>query len=316
MKTVVVGAGSLGMLFAYKLAAAGLKPTLITRTYEQKNKIGREGLRLEQPSMNAVYLSCLAFEEWKEADLKQWDWVLCTVKQPYVHHLLSSLRSMNGNVHTNWLFLQNGIGHVEVAVDFICSQQLFCGVTTEAARKTDGRTVKHTGKGHTWIGKPYMQPLEKQAPFDSSVQKLCKQLSLAGIQASVSKNIHSKIWEKLVVNAVINPVTGITGVTNGKLLESQDLLALMQLLYQECVTVAEAEQVELSPHLWQHLLNVCRHTSNNRSSMLQDLDQGRVTEVDWINGSIITRAEHHGISVPVNKTVYHLIKARHDKLDV
>lgn len=309
METAIIGAGAMGMLLAHRMAEAGLRPTLVARTERQKLNIEENGLRLGQNGESAVYLSCMSIEEWKTEDLSRWDWVLCTVKQTHLDALLHMIRHAKGLSNTNWLFMQNGLGHAEKAAEWIDPARIFCGVTTEAARKLDERTVLHTGKGHTWIGRPLQINMQDEAAAEQAQINLCKQLILAGFRWSVSKNIHRYIWEKLLVNAVINPLTGITGVPNGGLLESPDLIVLMRLLFQEGAAVAKAEQAEISPDLWEKLLSVCKQTANNRSSMLQDIDGGRTTEVEWINGSIIRRAETHGIPVPTHLTVYHLIKS-------
>lgn len=298
----------MGLLLAYRLAESGLAPTLITRTKNQQKSISQNGLRLELTSASAVYLSCKTIEQWKKEDLSSWDWVFVTVKQSHIDHLLMEIRDSVNLSSPNWLFMQNGLGHLEAAAKVMDQTRIYCGVTTEAARRVDERTVLHTGSGQTRIGPAFRSAAKPVIGQEKFLKNLCNQMNAAGFCFSVSKNIHSDMWEKLLINAVINPLTGITGVHNGELLASPELFKLMQSLFREGKDVAEAERVDVAADLWQRLLSTCEQTAKNRSSMLQDIDQGRTTEIDWINGSIIARAKHHRISVPTHLTLYYLIK--------
>lgn len=125
----------------------------------------------------------------------------------------------------------------------------------------------------------------------------------------MSKNMEIRIWSKLVINAVINPLTAILRVKNGELLESAWTRELMLDLYREACLVAEAKDIQLPDDLWQTILTVCEATSRNHSSMLQDIEQSRTTEIDRINGSLLQMAEELNLDLPAHRTVYRLVKA-------
>jgi 2-dehydropantoate 2-reductase len=135
-------------------------------------------------------------------------------------------------------------------------------------------------------------------------------LASAGLEAQARADLPSLLWEKLLVNAAINPLTALTGLPNGGLAEDKLLRDLMLAAVAEGAAVAAAEGVALPEDPVRRAVEVCRRTAQNRSSMLQDLDRGRRTEVDAINGFIVRKAKVYGIPAPVNGALYALVKGR------
>jgi 2-dehydropantoate 2-reductase len=80
-------------------------------------------------------------------------------------------------------------------------------------------------------------------------------------------------------------------------------------LYEEGCAVARASGVAIDGGLWEQLLRVCERTAGNRSSMLQDVLNGRRTEIDWINGHLIRLADRFGMAAPANRAVFNRIKS-------
>jgi len=113
----------------------------------------------------------------------------------------------------------------------------------------------------------------------------------------------------LLVNSVINPLTAVLGVPNGRLIESEHLLRLMRRLADEAVALARTVGVSVRDDFWDQLTAVCRNTATNDSSMLQDVRQGRETEIEWINGAMLRIAGTCGVSMPTHRTVYDMVKA-------
>ncbi|MFD1904841.1 ketopantoate reductase C-terminal domain-containing protein [Paenibacillus rhizoplanae] len=95
------------------------------------------------------------------------------------------------------------------------------------------------------------------------------------------------IYRKLLINAVINPLTAIWRVQNGELLASPERVHIMKELYTEAIGIFEACGITLEQGAWEAILEVCRATSGNTSSMLADVLAARETEIRWINGSIV-----------------------------
>lgn len=315
MRIEVVGAGSIGLLLAGRLALAGNEVKLVCRTDEQAEAVNRRGLILYEKdgrSSRSVRLTAIgpaANEERNRPDGDWPEWLFLTVKQKDVNDsLLAALQARMGS-QTNVLCFQNGIGHIEKMAGTLPASSLYAAVTTEAARKRSACEVDHTGSGETRIGRP-LSPAETEdgsGPPDS-LRRLLNCLECAGFSAILSNNINSAIWSKLLINAAINPLTAVLRVRNGELLRAKEWTEALRLLLDEGRAIARANGIETAADLWEQLVSVCERTAANHSSMLQDVTAGRETELEWITGSLLRHAEKQGVAAPSHRMVYQLLK--------
>ena len=162
--------------------------------------------------------------------------------------------------------------------------------------------MRHAGSGPTHLGMADGRN-ERLAPFVALLNR-------AGIETHVEPAVDRLIWSKLVVNVGINALTALLGVTNGRLVELEESRALLRELVGEAVRVARAAGVSLTfADPVAAVEEVSRKTGGNRSSMLQDFDRKRQSEIDFINGAIVREAERLGLDVPVNRAVTRLVRA-------
>ncbi len=139
-------------------------------------------------------------------------------------------------------------------------------------------------------------------------ERLIEMFDDANLSPITSPEILPSIWEKLLLNLAINPISAICGVRNGVLLSSP-LNELAISVMMEGATVAELEGIHIDFEKLQNSLNeVLASTAENRCSMLQDVMNGIPTEVDWICGAIVERAEIHGVPVPRTQTLWDLVR--------
>jgi 2-dehydropantoate 2-reductase len=132
----------------------------------------------------------------------------------------------------------------------------------------------------------------------------------AGIPVRVEQDREREIWRKVLVNAAINPVTADHGIPNGRLLLDPYRGQALQLL-DEALSVAQAEGVRFTDtDAQRELWRVVRATSDNRSSMLQDLDRGRRTEIDSISGAILDLGRQRGLSLPATDRIVQRIHSK------
>lgn len=315
----VIGAGALGTLFAVRLSEAGYEVEVVVRRTERQAEIEAAGLRLidavsgsKDQSARAVITAFPRVRLWggKETfggkDGSGPHFILLALKQSAITRELGLELGRRMGPSAWIVCLQNGIGHLEMLAAHVPAERLLSAVTTEGAMISAAGEAVHTGRGMTWIGAAG----EESSEVSEIAQKnLVYWLELAGFSASMSKNISSRIWQKLLINAVINPLTALLRVPNGELLTLPGAGELMRALYEEGVALARALDIRLEPDLWEQLLEVCRRTANNRSSMLQDITAGRLTEIDAITGGLLREADRGGIALPTHLTVYRLIKA-------
>lgn len=328
-RITVIGGGALGLLLCSRLALSGQKTELIVRTRRQRDELRHSGLTLvdgeERHRIEAGGTGLLGVQAAEDAEANSGEngttgatmpdplhshYVVLAVKQTAITPELVRLMERISGPDSWIVCLQNGLGHVEKLLQLVDLNQLWLSVTTEGALRISPAEVAHTGKGMTWLG----SPVETVSPEALAKQKKWLNcLELAGFRTSLSKNITSRVWQKLLINAVINPLTAILQVTNGELPSRQDAYLLMRMLFEESEELAAKLKIELAADVWEQILDVCRRTAGNRSSMLQDITAGRRTEIEAISGELLRRAEEVGHPMKVTETVYRLVKALDDR---
>jgi 2-dehydropantoate 2-reductase len=288
MKIGIIGGGAIGLLFAHYLSK-NHDVTIYTRTEEQAELLKQDGLhfvvngQVQTEKVEAHRLS----EGAKDEDL-----VIVTVKQ---YHLLS-INDWMKHITSPLLFLQNGYGHIEFIKE-LSSPDIFVGVVEHGALRHNWNTVEHTGLGKT-----------KLAIFRGNRSKLrIVDESIPSFPFQWHGDFHSMLLEKLIVNAVINPLTAVLDVPNGQLVMNASYQQLMDLYMDELAAILRIENVT---DTLEHVKYVCRTTAGNRSSMLKDLENGRQTEIDAILGYVLYEAQQNKQDCPLTQFLYTIIKGK------
>lgn len=302
----LVGAGSLGLLFAGKLAACSQRVSLVARSREQQKAAAGLGIEVDEPEGIIHSHPEIQLYGEERVDDEYPDWLLLTVKQTHLTKEFLDWLTTQAGPNTGIVCFQNGIGHAERLFPLFGMERVYLAVTTEAAKKESHHRVRHTGIGSTTIGPAWS---ENQDAGSHSAECLIRVLNEAGYDTRWEQEMLPIVWNKLLINSVINPLTAILRVRNGELLSGVgDSLLLMKSLYEEGLTLATSLGIAIPSGGWERLLEVCQKTAANRSSMLQDLEAGRATEIEAINGSLLRLGERAGLTLPVNRTVYLLVK--------
>lgn len=201
------------------------------------------------------------------------------------------------------LTLQNGMGNAEAIAEHVSGERILIGTTAHGATMLSTGKIRHAGKGPTligmWIGD------EKEYKI---AQRTAAIFSDAGIQTTAVEDVRSVIWDKLLVNVGINAITALSGITNGQILDLESTRELSHLAVQEAVAVARAQGIEIREDPMAHVFQVAVATAPNRSSMGQDVDHYRPTEIGSINGFVVREARRLGLSAPVNQTLTTLVE--------
>ncbi len=221
-----------------------------------------------------------------------------------VYQLKDALKEWRNKIHpgTTILVIQNGMGGEDVVKKILPNHPLLLATTSHGALKSAEHVI-HTGSGQTKIGANNLSSASWQA---NAVTKLLQQ-TLAPVMWE--NNISHALWQKLAINAVINPLTALHGIPNGELAKPEHMLLIQQI----CEEVAGVMQAYLVPtsseELMRNCMQVVHATAQNYSSMHQDVMFKRKTEIDAINGFIVEMAQKKGIDVPINTQLVKQIKA-------
>ncbi|GBF75459.1 hypothetical protein PA598K_03872 [Paenibacillus sp. 598K] len=303
MRIWIIGAGAIGMLYAARLAAGGTVVRLLTRTPEQAEALRVEGIKWSGSAAHgheAVQASAIV-EELEDFGP---DAVLLTVKQVHIDDRmilkLASLVPQTADIYC----LQNGIGHLERLRAELPGHRILAAVTTDGALRVGQREVRHTGVGELWLEE--IPSADREAA--ERQKKLLVAMKKAGIGVFLSNQMENRMYRKLLLNSVINPLTALFGVKNGELPDDPERLAVMRALHEEAAAVLQRAGLPLDGDEWERLLALCRLTADNESSMLRDVRSGRPTEIDWINGGVVALARQLGLETPLNEAIVAQVK--------
>jgi 2-dehydropantoate 2-reductase len=290
MDIVVFGAGSLGSLVGGLLARAH-EVTLVGRD-PHVARIRETGLRVSGELDAHVAPDAVTDGQHLTADL-----AIVTVKS---FDTAAAAETLATGSFDAVLSLQNGL--TEEALADRLAVPILAGTATYGARFREPGTVECTGVGQIALGALEGGP----SPLAERVGKAFRD---AGIETLVATDMPRRRWEKLAVNAGINAVTALARVENGALADG-DAAELAHAAAHETARVARAEGVKLPNRVARTALDdVVDATAKNRSSMLQDVDDEKRTEVDAITGIVVERADAHGVDVPTNRVLARLLRA-------
>ncbi|MFC1532153.1 ketopantoate reductase family protein [Thermodesulfobacteriota bacterium] len=296
MHFLIVGPGAMGCLFASRLNNAGYDVTLLDYRTERAEKINQQGIIVT--GVTGDYSASVPAAV--SGISTQPDFTLICVKSTKTREAGKAIEpwlSQNSVVVT----LQNGVGNLEILEEIFGKEKVLGGVTAEGATVLGWGKIRHAGQGSTIIG-PKGDP-------GSPSEKLVSAFNKAGFKAGSEDNVEELIWGKLIINVGINALTAITGLKNGRLPELTGTRLIMEEAVREAVAVVKAKKIHLPyPNPLGRVMEVCRDTAGNIASMLQDVLNKKITEVDFINGAIVREGEAFGIPTPVNRTLTSLVR--------
>jgi 2-dehydropantoate 2-reductase len=200
-----------------------------------------------------------------------------------------------------FLSLQNGLGNVELLAER--AARVLGGVTYQGVTFLRPGAIEHAGAGDTVLGC-------FRGVTRADADAVAGAFRESGIPTTVTEDVETTLWRKAVVNACFNPLTGLLHARSGALADVLPLVECSTLIVEEAAAVAQGCGVTLDrAELLERVRSVSVATAQNKSSMLQDIQKGRPTEIDAINGAVVRLGAERGMSCPVNRVLTLLVKA-------
>jgi 2-dehydropantoate 2-reductase len=302
MRIYFLGAGALGCAIGGTLAAGGSDVTLIDRHQAHVDAIGRDGLRLcaeDGRPDRAIRVRAEA----DVAGLPPADLLIVLVKSFHTRSAIEAARSVVGP-GTMVLSLQNGLGHEEILAEVLGREHVLAGKTyVGGVLLAPGRVLAGTEGKRTVIG-------ELDGAVSARARSVAAEFERAGLPCEVSGNILGVMWDKLLINVSTGALSGITGQVYGSLYAVPEIEATAVAAVAEAMAVAEAAGIELSIRRPQDAWRMAADglPSGFKTSMLQSLEKGTATEIDYINGAVVRAGRRQGVPTPVNQTLVAAIK--------
>lgn len=301
----VVGAGPVGCIVAAFLAKGGYDVTLCDVEHELVKAAGTTGIIIEgaENLLQVVPKTCTIIDDISDSPP---DVIIITVKAYALPLLASAIETFikEGMCVVSW---QNGID-----------------TELELAKALGKRAVMRAVVNY---GCSLVKPCHVYMPFHHPphfIQEIdpasgpaavavADALSKAGLFTQHTEEIVSVVWRKSILNASMNPVCAVTGMTMAQAMSDPIVFQIIDSLIKECVKVARANEILLGWDFYPYCIEYMKKAKDHKPSMLMDIEKGRRTEIDYINGKFVEYGKQAGIETPYNNTLRALVKALEPK---
>ncbi|MCL2714617.1 MAG: 2-dehydropantoate 2-reductase [Alphaproteobacteria bacterium] len=306
-RVCVAGAGAIGSLFAGHFDSVAVS-TVLTRRQEHADQLNRLGLRVSGKSERQARVIAST----NPADLGDVDLVIIATKASAVEETAKSMKGHFPNALV--MTVQNGLGCEEVVARY-GDWPILSSVTFMSGNRHSDVHVEYELDTATWIG-----PWAKRHASYAQAQAVAALIEAAGLKAEAFPDLLPAQWSKLIFNATINSISAISDLPHVRSFAQTgafgDLGHLVRAMMDEGKRVAEGLGIKLFEDPWEMNVKAVDHGQTgdddyaHAPSMLEDVRARRLTEVDWINGAIVRGAAEIGLPVPINDTLFRLVKAR------
>ena len=307
MKICILGAGSLGSAIGGHLARAGNDVVLINRNADFCDAVNTGGLTLVIDGKEVP----VSLKASQTADgLEPVDLVIVLVKSKDTASAMRSATHLVGP-ETVVMSLQNGLGQEEILAEIAGREHVLAGKTyVGGLMLSPGKVVAGAAGKETLVG-------EVDGPVTPRVQRIVDAFNEAGLPAVARDDMMAVIWDKLFVNVATGALAAVTGLDYGNLYDIDEIRETGIAAVREAMQIAEALGIPITTtdpaQAWQKAS--AGLPFGFKTSMLQSLEKGSVTEVDFINGSVVRAGEAAGIATPVNRTLVAMVKGVERALD-
>ncbi len=299
MKIAILGAGAMGCLYGSYLGKEN-QVTMVDVGQVVVDAINQHGLTMVEGEKEIVTSGIHA--ALSGSDIGAQELVIIFVKSTQTLQAMKENAHLFGG-HTYVLTLQNGAGNNTDIAHFVDPSRIIVGTSSHNSVTLAPGKFFHSGSGPTNIG-PNVASKESEV----IVHTIAEVFRRVGLEVNESENIRRIIWTKLFVNCAINGLTCVIDSPIGELRENPYLWDLSRKIIYECVLVAEADgeyfdRKEEAEMVW----SVIAKTASGTASMVQDRHHKRLTEIDKINGTIVSLGEKYHIDTPYNRMLVSLV---------
>ncbi len=158
----------------------------------------------------------------------------------------------------------------------------------------------------------YIQELDSRSSMAAAA--VAKALSDSGLTTERTEDIISMVWRKSIMNASMNPVCAVTGLTMSQAMHDPMIFETVDALLKECIQVARANEISVGWDYYPGAVAYMQNAGNHKPSMLMDIENNRRTEIDYINGKFVDYGYQAGVKTPYNSTLKSLVKGLESKI--
>ena len=313
MKTLIIGAGAVGVAIGASLQSRGFDVTFLakgnTGNYIRENGVKRTGIFGDIEVLPSQISVVSDYD-----GIKDFDYIIVSAKTMANAEIAKNLAShreilgQNGKI----VIFQNGWGNDVPYLEYFDKNQVYnARIITGFERITPGVSKVTVHTAPILLGSLYGMDAKCMEP-------LAKAICESGIPSEVTNEVAKALWAKMLFNTTLNPLGAILNLSYGKMSELENARIIMNKLIDETYEVMTAEGYTTfwaSPDEYREAFygKLVPDTYLHRSSTLQDIEKKQKTEIDTLNGCIVKLASARGIKVPTHEMIVNLIKAIENK---
>lgn len=295
-KITMVGLGALGCAYAGKLYDLNPEGIKVLAGGERAERYKKQGFYINEKRYDFAYVS-------PEAKCEPADLIIVAVK---AHQLPQAIREMERQVGDNTVIISllNGITSEEIIGREYGVDKLLYAVSYGLTANRDGNHIQFSAYGNIAFGE------EINRGYSDKVQAVKEVFDRSGIPYTIPENMLHSLWWKFMVNVGINQSSAVIRGRYGVFQTCAEAQRLMESAMWEVIRLSEKAGIDLQASdlkTWYTVLH--KLDPESRTSMLEDVECGRKTEVDIFAGTVCELGEAYGVSTPVNQTLFHIIKA-------
>jgi 2-dehydropantoate 2-reductase len=300
MKIAVLGGGgAMGGMFGGYLARAGEDVVLIDVAKDAVEAINGHGLVVEAKDGSIATIPVRASSDPRA--IGPVHLIVNFVKCYSTDAAIRSAAPLLGE-STAILTLQNGWGNADRIAAIAGRERVMVGLTYNSGTLLAPGRIKHSGIGATVVG-------ELDGSSSPRLEAAVAAFRRAGLQTTASPRIVDEIWKKLALNVCTLPTSALLRFPAHELIRHPQMLDLMRGLLAEVAAVARPQGIALDEaERWAAIVGLLEKAVGARASMLQDVEAGRRTEIDVVNGAIVEAGRRHSVPTPLNAAMVWLIE--------
>ena len=298
MKIAVIGAGAMGTIFGARFAQGGHETVLVDVVQPLVDAVNENGVTVVQGEEEKVTRVPATTDP---ASVGPADAVVFFTKCYHTASAAEAARPLVGP-ETTVASLQNGWGNGDVLAERFDPERVVVGVTYNSGLVLGPAKVRHPADAATAVG-PFSGESTERA------EQLVQAIEDGGLEAHVAHPVRPEIWKKLVLNAATLPTAALPGMNAGALTAHPEMHELVSATAREAAAVARALGYDVDPdERVESIHALLERAAATKGSMVQDLEAGRRTEIDVINGAVVRAADEAGVEVPINRALVALVK--------
>lgn len=301
-RILVFGLGATGGIFACHLADSGNKVFGLDPWRAHADAVREGGIRLTGLTTLSSGLEEVAANLTELSD-RDFDYVIVAVKTPYMADVVSDLASLDGDYRV--VSLQNGLDNEDYFARFIDKDRVLRVSVNYAGNVTAPGVIEMA-----FFHKPnFVGCLCEEGDCEYS-RELAGIMSAGGLETESTDEIKKFTWRKAILNAALSPVSALLGITMAEVMKNEETRGVVEMLLKEGIEVASAAGYEYGDEFFEQCLDYLSSAGPHKPSMLIDIENGKPTEIDYINGKIAYYGNELNVPVSVSTTLTALVKAK------